>query len=238
MNLTPGDFRVLESSQMLLSKAFSNLFVATEMSPLWRTQNAGSKGQLPLQRESSKQTPLWTWAPVGGVSLTCLVFTHVPLYPVSVLPSLQAQKPLLSPDRSPYAQMGLWGPQIERVWKVSLVQRLSSPLGCVSVWGMTFFPQHPGAQLQMRSSTAKCPDAGTTGKHVSMETPGLPHPTAFRCDWPQKHFFFNIEEVSALSTKPRGFRFFFFFFLVCFWSYSLLSRVSGITSYVWGAFCM
>lgn len=83
MNLIPGEFRVLESSQMLLSKAFSNLFVATEMSPLLRTQNAGSKGQPPHQRESSKQTPL-------DLSTSGRSQSHMPgLHARSTLPRLR-----------------------------------------------------------------------------------------------------------------------------------------------------
>ena len=58
-------------------KAFSSLFVATELSSLLRTQNADSKGQLPLQRQSSKQMLLWIRMPVGGgVSVKAGLHAH------------------------------------------------------------------------------------------------------------------------------------------------------------------
>lgn len=87
-------------------KAFSSLFVATELSSLLRTQNADSKGQLPLQRQISKQMLLWIRVPVGGgVSVTG--WPSCTFHPVPVLPSLQAQKPPLSPCWSPYTPRGL-----------------------------------------------------------------------------------------------------------------------------------
>lgn len=106
------------------------------------------------------------------------------------------------------------------------------PLGVCPGLCMTLFHHYLGVQLQMRSNSVQFHDAGSARKHVSMATPGLPHPTAFRCYWPQKQFFFPKcrASISYVYRAQRG-------LLVCFDILSICSEL-GQTLYVWGAFCM
>lgn len=106
------------------------------MSPLLRTRNTGSQGQLPLQRKSSKQMPLWMMSTSGRSLTSSGLHTFHWTWPWAYLPC--KLRSLLSPDWAPYTQMGRQGPRTER--RVSLGPRLCSLLGAVLVGDMTFFP--------------------------------------------------------------------------------------------------
>ena len=186
-------------------KAFSSLFVATELSSLLRSQNADSKGQLPLQRQSSKQMLFWIWVPEGGgVSVTgCPSCTF---HPIPGLPSLQAQKPPLSPDWSPYTPRGLWGPQTRQIWRVSLMPRLCSLSSYVLVWAMTFFPRYirrsaiAERQLSEASWCQRCWKSTSPWQPQGYFTQQHSDVTDHRAI-----IFFDEEEALAQSTEPRGF---------------------------------
>lgn len=141
--------------------------------------HGGAWGQLQLQRKYSKQMPLWIWTAEGGGLLACF-HAH------SILPCLYLTfAACIALLRYKWTFETHWWKELGSLpVAIAMFPLRVCPGLCMAFINIWAFSYRWEATLQFH-------DAGTTRKHVSMATPGLPHPTAFRCYWPQKQFFIS-----------------------------------------------
>lgn len=198
MNLIPVEFIVHKSSQILFSKAFLVYLWQQTRLLFWEPKMLASsfhfkgrvfKANAPLDLSNSGGGGVWQ------AQFSCIYSTT---YTLSYLHFMLRN--------NSWHQIGLlhkWDFGVRRQSLRSLP--VATALFSFGTW-LSFVHDSLASISRLSAADEKqCVEVSRCRHHwktwVSMATPGLPHPTVFRCYWPQKHFFFfDVEQASAMST--------------------------------------